>query len=373
MKRLLIALALVPAFAVAAPAIARAQDAPKGDPAAGARAYSAKLCRFCHGDDLEGGFGMDLAGRNITYKQFLRAIRQPWSLMPQYNENQVSPQMAADLYAFIKSKPAGKEPGHWHWPQPPASAPLGQRIYINVGCGQCHEPENKFARMWLGEHAKEVNWEYFKKQIYQHTAKWPRGSMGDYNPDRLPEIMLKEIYQFLVVDLGVRASIGGAITVAEQAGGNTTYKLTVSNRGVKDSGATAEGLTVFVRIPEGTKVVSGTGPGYKGSQSLKSLGLEPGLAVATHPNEKGETPRPPADLSGDVVVWKLPKLVAADKVELSFTLPGAPNEALVKAMDGSTVHWEKPGRTPFGQKLAYRDTRTPDKGDHERLGLPRLP
>ena len=95
--------------------------------------------------------------------------------------------------------------------------------------------------------------------------------------------------------------------------------------------------------------------------------------MATHPNEQGVTPRPPDDVAGDVVVWKLPKLVASDKVELSFTLPGAPNAALLTAMDGSTVHWEKPGRTPFGQKLAYRDVRTPDKGDHERLGLPRLP
>jgi ankyrin repeat protein len=90
-------------------------------------------------------------------------------------------------------------------------------------------------------------------------------------------------------------------------------------------------------------------------------------------NEQGVTPRPPADLSGDVVVWKIPKLAATEKAELSFTLPGAPDAALVKAMDGSTVHWEKPGRTPFGQKLQYVDTRTPHNGDHERLGLPRLP
>ncbi len=49
MKRLLIALALVPVLVVAVPAIAGAQDAPKGDPAAGARAFSGKLCRMCHG------------------------------------------------------------------------------------------------------------------------------------------------------------------------------------------------------------------------------------------------------------------------------------------------------------------------------------
>ncbi len=281
--------------------------------------------------------------------------------------------MLADIFAFVKTKPKGQAMAHWHWPQPPDSAPLGQRIYINQGCGQCHEPENKFARKWLGEHAKEMSYDYFAKQIYQHTDKWPRGGMGNYSKDRLPEPILREIYKFLVTDLGLRASVGGAITIAKQEGGNTTFNVAVSNLGVKDNGLAAEGVTVFVRVPEGSKVVAGTGTGYKGQQPLKSLGLEPGLATAPHPNEQGVTVRPPADLSGDVVVWKLPRLVAAEKLDLSFTLAGAPSEALLKSMDGSTVYWEKPGRTAFGQKLAYRDLRTPDKGDHERLGLARMP
>ncbi|MGE0392338.1 MAG: cytochrome c [Vicinamibacterales bacterium] len=367
-----------------APAMAAAQ----GDPKVGQAAFRGKLCYFCHGENGEGGFGPDLAGaRGLTPEQFRQALRKPWGVMLAYTEAQLSDAQIDGIYAFMKSKPPAKELGHWHWPAAVASAPYEQRVYMQItGCGQCHEPENKMGRMWLGEYAKQLNFDLFKKVIYTHTAKWPTQSlMGNYSPDRLSEGNLRAIYKFMVEDLGVRASIGAIktgfnpgnapapITIAEQSGGNTTYKVTVANRGIKNVGVDAEGLTVFVRVPAGTKVVSGTGPGYKGTQTLASLGLLPALALATHPNEEGATPRPPADTSGDVIVWKLPKLAAAESVDLSFTLAGAPTEELLKAMDGSAVHWEKPGRTAYGKALKYIDTRTPDNGDHERLTPPRLP
>jgi len=368
---------------MALPALAGAQ----GDPKAGLGAFRGKLCHFCHGDNGEGGFGPDLAGRGLTPEQFRQAVRKPWGVMVGYTVDQLSDEQVNNIWAFMQAAKPAKEPGHWHWPAAPANAPYEQRVYLQmVGCGQCHEPENKMPRMWLGENAKNVNFEYFKSLVYTHTRKFPKQAMmGNYSPDRLSEANLRAIYKFTVEDLGVRASIGAPkagfnpgnapapITIAEQSGGNTTYKLTVANRGLKGIGVDAEGVTVFVRVPAGTKAVSGTGPGYKGTQTLASLGLLPALQLATHPTEQGVTVRPPADTAGDVVVWKLPKLAAAETVELSFTLPGAPTADLIKAMDGSAVHWDKPGRTPYGKKLQYQDTRTPEAGDHERLVVPRLP
>ncbi len=369
MNMLLVALMAAPLLQ------APADTAPAGDVQKGAAIYRQKFCYFCHGENGEGGFGPDLAGgRGLTWEQFKHPVRKPWGVMLSYTEQQLPDQGIADIFAFLKTKPKTTELGHWHWPAAPESAPYGQRVYLQVtGCGQCHEPENKFARKWLGEHAKEMSFEYFSKQIYTHTAKWPTGGMGNYSRDRLAESTLRDVYKFLVEDLGLRASMGGGITVAEQKDGNTTYKIAVSNPGVKDNGLAAEGVTVFVRVPAGTKVVGGTGPGYKGSVPFKSLGLVPALQLAPHPDEQGRTIRPPYDASGDAVVWKLPKVAAADKVDLTFTLAGSLTADLVKAMDGSAVHWEKPGRTEFGKKLAYRDLRTPDEGDHERLGLPRVP
>ncbi|MGE0406581.1 MAG: cytochrome c [Candidatus Korobacteraceae bacterium] len=348
---------------------------PAGDSQSGAAQWRVKFCANCHGRSAEGGFGPDLAGgRGLTWEQFRHTVRKPWGVMLTYTEQQLPDQALADIYAFLKTQQKPAEPGHWHWPAAPASAPYEQRVYMQVaGCSQCHEPENKMARAWLGENAKEVNFEYFKKQIYQHTDKYPNGRMGNFSPDRLSEGNLREIYKFMVEDLGLRASISGALSIGEQQGGNTTYNVAITNRGIKDSGLAAEDVTIFVRVPSGTKVVTHTGNGYKGVQSLSTLGLLPARPQAEHPNEQGAIQRPKSDLSGDVIIWKLPAIGAAEKLTLSFTLAGTPSAALIKAFEGSTVYWEKPGRTAYGQKLAYYDTRTPDKGDHERIVPPRAP
>lgn len=365
---------LIAIIATMIPASAWAQGA-AGDPAAGAAAYRGFLCYFCHGDNGEGGFGPDLAGgRGLTLDQFRKAIRQPWGVMLSFNQQQLSDEQIAGMYAFLKSKPPAKELGHWHWPAAPTSAPYEQRVYMQVtGCSQCHEPENKFARAMLGAKAKDVDFEYFKKTIYDHTSLFPKGRMGSYSPERLSEGNLRAIYKFMVEDLGLRASMSGAFAIRDQQGGNTNYAVTVTNTGLKDKGLTAEGVTVFVRVPKGSKVVTGGGTGYKGVQPFATLGLVPALQLATHPNEQGAIVRPAADMSGDVVVWKIPKMAAADKLEVKFSLAGSPNADMLKGFEGSAVYWEKPGRNALGQKLAYRDTRTPDKGDHERIPPPQMP
>lgn len=368
MKTILLIAAL---GAIVTPSLAFAQ----GDPKIGEATYRGKLCRFCHGEDAEGGFGPDLAGgRGLTLDQFRKAIRNPWGVMVAYDQGQLTDAQVDGIYTWVKSKAPVKEPGHWHWPAAPASAPYGQRVYMQVtGCGQCHEPENKYGRWLLGAKAKDVDFEYFKKTIYNHTSLFPKGNMGNSSPDRLSEGNLREIYKFMVEDLGLRAYMAGTVTVGNQQGGNTSYTLTVSNNGQKDKGLAAEGVTVFARVPSGSKVVTAGGTGYKGVQALATLGLLPAIQTATHPNEQGATVRPKADLSGDVMVWKIPKMAAGDKAALTFTLTGAPTAALLQGFEGTTVHWEKPGRTAFGQKLTYIDTRTPDKGDHERIAPPRPP
>ncbi|MBM3779828.1 MAG: cytochrome c, partial [Acidimicrobiia bacterium] len=289
MHTLMVALMLAP--------LAQAPETPKGNPDEGNRPFRAKLCYMCHGDNGEGGFGPALAGgRGLSFEQFERAIRHPWGVMLSYTEEQLPDQQVADIYALMLTKPKpakDPEPGDWHWRRAPSTAALGQQLYISYGCGQCHEPENKFGRMWLGEHAKNVDYEYFAKQIYEHTEKYPRGGMGNYSRERFPESVLKEVYQWMVVDIGMRASIGAVVAIGEQAGGNTTYTLSINNRGVKDVGLDAEGLTAFVRLPAGTKVVSGTGDGYQGVQPLATLGLEPGLALAPHSHDdSGRVERP---------------------------------------------------------------------------------
>jgi mono/diheme cytochrome c family protein len=367
MSRLAVALLFV------AP-VAQAQEHPIGDVQRGAAEYV--RCVNCHGPRGEGAFGPDLAGRDLTWPQFRKAVREPWGIMPTFTETQKSDQALVDIHAYLKSLPPTTTLGEWRWRRAPDTAPLGQRIYMNfAGCGQCHEPENKFGRMWLGERARDVTFEYFKTQIYRHLEKWPRGTMPIYSPDRLPEPALREIYTWMVDELGMRPSIGGALTAGERRGGETAYTLAVSNNGVKDKGLRAERLTIFVRVPPGCRVVAATGAGYAGVTALSTLGLEPALALAPHSHDdSGQVERPKPDLSGDVVVWRVPRLEASERVTVSFTLSGPePGPELLKGFSGSTVHWAEPGRRPAGRppRMVYRDLRIPDEGDHELIALPR--
>jgi mono/diheme cytochrome c family protein len=364
------------------PAVQQAAASAAGQPAVdpsqtdvkrGAAEY--QRCVNCHGPRAEGAFGPDLAGTGLTWTAFRKAVRDPWGLMPRFTERQKPDQALADIYAYLKTLPKTTTLGEWHWAKAPATAPLGQRLYMNfAGCGQCHEPENKYPRAWLGEVAKDVTFEYFKKQIYQHYEKWPRGTMPIYSPERLPEPVLREIYAWSVDELGLRPSIAGALAVADRQGERTSYTLTVTNNGVKDKGLAAERLTIFVRIPAGCSVGTGNGTGYAGVMPLAKLGLEPALRLAPHPHDdSGVVERPQADLSREVAVWKVPRLDAGEKLTFGLTISGPePNADLLAGFAGSTIHWETPGRRPAGSppRMLYRDLRIPDKGDHELIAMP---
>src|SRR5262249_48849844 len=102
MKRLFAALLMLPLCQVAAQA--------QGDAAAG-KAYwdrgapRARACRNCHGNNAEGAFGPDLAGRGLNVAQVIRAVRQPWGIMPAFVESQMNDKDAADLTAYFASLP----------------------------------------------------------------------------------------------------------------------------------------------------------------------------------------------------------------------------------------------------------------------------
>jgi mono/diheme cytochrome c family protein len=336
--------------------------APDGEP---------RGCGWCHGTKAEGGYGPDLAGgRGLTWEQFRRAVRKPWGAMPAYTEEQLPDSALADVFAYIKAQPKVSEPGEWHWRRAPATAPLGQQISMNtLGCGQCHEPELKMPRMWMGEVGKDATFEYFAKQIYNHTAKYPRGMMPNFSKDRFPEPALREMYNWML-DIGWRASIGAGLTVSDKQPDRTTYTLNVANRGQKDKGLTAEGVTIFVRIPAGQHVLSATQDGYVGTMPLAKLGMEPALELAPHPtDDTGHVERPKVDLSGEVAVWKVAKIAAAEKLSYTLTLSGPPTS---QAFAGSTIHWDNPGRLASGSPpvLVYRDLRISDHGDQEPINPP---
>ena len=271
MKKLLLAVLVLPF--VSNVALAQAV----GDPAAG-KAYWDRVaprnvdCRNCHGGTGEGGFGPDLAGRGLSAAQVLRAVRQPWGVMPTFVASQVSDKDAADLAAYFASMPKLAEPGKWRT-DVPAGAPPGQAAMINMGCGQCHTAQFQGPRGNMG--AVGMDFDYFANLVYNHTTAMPQHravignnatnlDMGNFRRERLSEATLRQIFFWARDEAGVRVPLAGTLGKGEQGPSGVTYPLTVTNNGIQGKGAIAEGLTVSLTVPPGYNVVAATGTGYQG-------------------------------------------------------------------------------------------------------------
>ena len=322
------------------PLLQSESNAPVGRPEVGKTTWNAPpagagWCRNCHGEKGEGGYGPDLAGRGLSFAQFKRAVRTPWGVMAAYTERQVSDQTLADFYAFLMSLPKVAEPAEWREPAPPPDAPPGQILLITNGCGQCHQRELLFPRTVLGGKAADVDYEHFAKEIYGHSELYPGGRMGNYSRRRLPDSVLQEIFRFITQDLGLVPPIAASIRPGVLAGTNTTYTLTVQNRGVKDKGLTAEEVTISLALSPGTAVVGGTGAGY--------------LGVRRDPQTES-----------DVAVWQVQRIAPGEQQTYTLSVAGtaaAPSEMF----KGSVVRWAKPEIRKGVPNLVLRDARIPGK------------
>jgi len=280
---------------------------------------------LCHGGNAEGGFGPALAGgRGLSYEEFVRAIKQPWGLMPTFPY--LNDQKLSDLYAFVQSAPKPAQPGKWRIPMPPAGGPAVQREFISLGCGQCHGEELIHPRRDLGRLGNGVTLEEFKNIVYK-TAP---ATMGIFNPDRMTESQLRDIFKFMM-DEGLRVPISASI----EPGAGGAYTMTVWNEAVPGKGLTANEVTISVPVPAGVTVANATGPGYQGVSKDAAKNV-------------------------DVMVWKAPRYAPADKNVYTFTFSGSP--AAQGLFRGASVAWATPGTTRV-PGLTMRDTRVPDTGD----------
>ena len=332
MSRLLVALFLfslmwLPVFAGSAAAQGNAQ--------AGKALWEgpATQCKNCHGNNGEGAFGPDLAGRKLTVPQFTRAVRAPWGIMPRYIASQISDSEMADLVAYFDSLPAVATPGKWRF-EVPANAPRGQETLLStIGCGQCHGPTFNGPRADAGAIAADFEW--FKNEVYNHTVAHPqhqklleeqppiRIRMGTYSPNRVPESLLMEIFNW-AKDIGFRAPVGAQLNTSGAKGEKgVTYTLHVDNGGLRGKGLTAEDLTISLIVPPGATVVSTTGAAYQGTKQ-------------------------DADLKATVAVWRLPRI--APKEEQTYTITLSQPVTWANNMRGN-VKWTKPAvkTGPFDQ------------------------
>jgi mono/diheme cytochrome c family protein len=318
-------------FLLLLPALAFAQASaePAGRPDAGqALMRSAdQRCDRCHGVNGEGAFGPDLAGTALSFTQFTRAVRQPFGIMPSFTAGQMSDQQLADIRAYFASLPRVAAPGPWRQ-LIPGDAPEVQKTYIELAmCGQCHGPEAVGQPRHLAGGAG-ADWEWFKKTVYEHSSTWPRGHMPNFSRSRLPESILKDVWNYLSVDLGLLADVRASANAGVTSGGGVTYTLIVRNFGVKGKGLAAEGMSINLAVPAQSSVVGATGAGYQG---------------VTRDAKTGDS----------LARWSVPRLAASEAQTYTVTLSGS--GAAAGIAKGSTVSWAKPA-----VREGFPNTRTSD-------------
>ena len=324
MKRLILGLILIPVFA----AVGAAQTAaPVGDPVAGKALWDGNTtsCKNCHAPNASGGFGPDLAGRKLTSAQFEHAVYKPWGIMPSFP--QLDRKQVADLYTYVSNLPGVPEPAPWRFPLP-ANAPQGQVLALStIGCAMCHTPVLDTPRRGIAEANGDFEW--FKHMIYDHTKAMPEHCtavgpgnpycravrMGDYSRARLPEDMLKQIYDW-ALSLGLEIPVTTSISAGPQAPNGFTYNLDVVNHGVEANNATIE-----VIVPAGTKVVAATGTGYKGVRADRKT-------------------------KSTLAEWQVAKMMPNEKQSYTITFSKAVEPEHIKG----SIHWLTRGGRPSGPK-----------------------
>ncbi|HEV3063188.1 MAG TPA: c-type cytochrome [Vicinamibacterales bacterium] len=351
MRNLLTMIALAASTVSVGAAQAQTTSA-QGDPMKGRGLYSGApggaLCMLCHGPQGQGGFGPDVAGaRGLTFEQFKREVQNPWGIMPSFGR--ISDQSLSDIYAFLKGLAPASQPAQWSVELPPSGAPRGQIMAVTFGCAQCHGPEMGHPRRDLG--ARSADFTEFQAIVYDHAP----ATMGQFSRERMSEPVLKEVWDFMM-GMGLRAPLFGSIAPGVASGANTTYTLTIDNRGVPGKGLPASDATVSLVVPAGVLVASTTGPGYQGTQAAEYVANPNALAPFKALNPSPNVQR----VKGTIATWKLPKLAAGEKQTVTIALSG-PGAGTVN-FAGSTVTWGKPDvkRLP---NVTVKDLRLADKGD----------
>jgi len=96
---------------IAAPVIATPQTAPAGNAEKGKELFMKQNCYYCHGTAGQGGRdGARIAQTSLNLQGVIRYVRKPAGAMPAFTEKILSDEELTDIYSYLKSLPAAKQP-----------------------------------------------------------------------------------------------------------------------------------------------------------------------------------------------------------------------------------------------------------------------
>jgi mono/diheme cytochrome c family protein len=278
------------------------------------------FCKNCHGKTGEGAFGPDLAGRGLSPAQFQHAVRTPWGAMPAFVETQVSDAELVQMAAYLGALPKVAEPGPWRVPVA-ADMPHGQQVYVSAGCAQCHGATFDQPRAMFG--GRDGDFALMKALVYTHTTTMSQiepqrpGSrlrMGNFNPLRLSEGQLKEIFDWAHDEIGFRPALQAQFAATD----GFNYALSITNTGEAGKGLTAQKVTIELTIPAGITVTAATGDGYQGVKA----GMAEWQVARLAPRDSktfgvtlSQPPANPADLKG-TIRWARPAPKSGENLDV---------------------------------------------------------
>ena len=107
MKRATLPMGVIPmAVCSIAAFVLTACSPPTGNIENGQRWFTMNHCHGCHGKNGTGGPAKEIAGLDRSFGSFVRFLRSPnSSSMPDFTEEQLSEEDAADIYAWLRSLP----------------------------------------------------------------------------------------------------------------------------------------------------------------------------------------------------------------------------------------------------------------------------
>jgi len=187
-----------------AQATASRRAASTGDARAGKAFWEqpTTFCTVCHGDRGQGAYGPDLAGSRLSVAQFRRQVRQSWGVMPRWTPEQISDQTLADVHAYLSNLRPVDKLGVWTTPVP-RNAPQHLRYFVETyGCGQCHGTDME--AVFFGAAYAKMDFAWFARTVYNHTTDFPSGRMGSFSRDRLPEPMLRIMWNATIAEMRAR-------------------------------------------------------------------------------------------------------------------------------------------------------------------------
>ncbi len=122
--------------------------------------------------------------------------------MPRWTPEQISDRTLADVHAYLTNLRPVDKLGAWTTPVP-RNAPQHLRYFVETyGCGQCHGTDME--AVFFGAAYAKMDFAWFARTVYNHTTDFPSGRMGSFSRDRLPEPMLRIMWNATIAEMRAR-------------------------------------------------------------------------------------------------------------------------------------------------------------------------